>query len=352
MMQNKQQIAILYQANPAPAIDGIIKPLKPGGYSDSGADIAYELIQHPYAVCTPSESPSIVHDLDWVFPDTQEGIGRAIQMGTTTLWLNTVLYAAHPILHFSNLGLHFIGQHPAMVEKFDNKFRTNQYLKNLGLPVAKMQRIALDQEDLDIDFEYPIVVKPIRGRGSQGVRRIDSKAALLAYLAEFKTSGLYGSAVYVEPFLAGKEITITVMPAGTYVIDQQTSIKDAPWCLPPVQRFGHADGIAPYNGTVAVMQNSAVLSEVAQQHPTIEKAMMDCVQAAKLIGIKAPICIDCRADVDGNYFLFDLNLKPNMTGPSRPHRKNQDSLTLMAARAMGWDYIDLLSNMVSLAWPM
>jgi hypothetical protein len=40
-----QNIAILYQAQLPPFKNGIQKPMKPGGYSDSGADIAYELIR-------------------------------------------------------------------------------------------------------------------------------------------------------------------------------------------------------------------------------------------------------------------------------------------------------------------
>ena len=36
-----EPIVVLYQAIQAPVIDGVRKPMKPGGYSDSGADIAY-----------------------------------------------------------------------------------------------------------------------------------------------------------------------------------------------------------------------------------------------------------------------------------------------------------------------
>ena len=35
--------AVLYQKHKPPMIDGIDKPLKSGGYSDSGADISFSL---------------------------------------------------------------------------------------------------------------------------------------------------------------------------------------------------------------------------------------------------------------------------------------------------------------------
>ncbi|KFC18213.1 hypothetical protein [Epilithonimonas lactis] len=40
-----KSVAILYQAQEPPAVDGIKKPMKPGGYSDSGTNIAYSLHQ-------------------------------------------------------------------------------------------------------------------------------------------------------------------------------------------------------------------------------------------------------------------------------------------------------------------
>ena len=48
-----QKTAILYQAKLPPIKDGIQKPMKPGGYSDSGADIAYELAKNGIGIVTP-----------------------------------------------------------------------------------------------------------------------------------------------------------------------------------------------------------------------------------------------------------------------------------------------------------
>ena len=140
------------------------------------------------------------------------------------------------------------------------------------------------------------------------------------------------------------------MPSGNYTIDNQEKIYNEPWCLPAVKRFNHENGIAPYNGVVAVMENSLVLDDNELKSKKIEEAYRQCQKAGKLLNIKAPIRIDCRADENGNYFLFDLNMKPNMTGPSRPNRENQDSLTLLASRKIGWNYIDLLNNMLKQAW--
>lgn len=89
--------AVLYQAKEPPIIDGIRKPMKKGGYSDSGADIAFTLMKSGIDVITPVDNPNELNDLEWVFPDDKSGIQKAIDKGANTFWLNTVLYDGHPI---------------------------------------------------------------------------------------------------------------------------------------------------------------------------------------------------------------------------------------------------------------
>ncbi|SHJ98407.1 ATP-grasp domain-containing protein [Pseudozobellia thermophila] len=345
-------IAILYQAQPSPIKNGIQKPMKPGGYSDSGADIAFELHSRGVKVCTPVDRPHIENDRDWVFPDTEEGIENAIRKGAKILWLNTVLYKGHPIGKFFDRDMELVGQLPHQVDTYDDKWTTNKLLREHGIFIPKTALITQDQgKDYDQqDLNFPVVVKPIRGRGSQGVALVRDKNELDAKLADLFSSGQYGSSVYIEQFLSGQEITLTVMPPGAYYIEGEKQHFEAPWCLPPVKRFNHKDGIAPYNGVVAVVENSALLDDGERRSKEITDACRQCEKAAELLTIKAPIRIDCRADENGRYFLFDLNMKPNMTGPSRPHRKNQDSLSLLAARGMGWNYFDLLQNMLRQRW--
>ncbi len=344
-----KKIAILYQAKCPPIKDGIQKPMKPGGYSDSGADIAYELHKNNIDVITPVTEPNRDNDLDWVFPDTPEGIDLALSKGANVFWLNTVLYKHHAIENIFNSDVTFVGQLPNQVDVYDDKLTTNALLKANGIAIPESILIEKDQ-DYEINLDFPLVVKPLRGRGSQGVFVVNDRNALDDKLSMLFSSEQYGSCVYVENYLMGQEITITVMPAGNYTINDQWQSFSKPWCLPAVKRFNHKDGVAPYNGIVAVIQNSTVIDEQQQQSPHIQDVYRQCVKSAELLHIKAPIRIDCRADAAGRYYLFDLNLKPNMTGPSRPHRADQDSLSSLAARDIGWEYFDLLNNMLEQRW--
>ena len=347
-----RRIALIYQALPPPVIDGLRKDPKPGGYSDSGADIAFCLRQAGFDVVTPQANPDPGAAFDWVFPDTQEGLLAASAAGANLIWANTVLFAGHPIEQF--LSTHWIvGPLPARQQAIDDKFATNAALHAAGLPVARSLLVAkeggsgvtaldaLSPASLEAQgLTFPLVVKPIRGRGSQGVSRVTDLGALTTASAELLEHGLFGDRVIVEQYLAGEELTLTVL----------TGAQGKPLVLPPVRRFNHADGIAPYNGTVAVTVNSAALHPDQCAAPPVRCLVQACADTFLRIGALAPIRIDCRADKGGNYLIFDVNMKPNMTGAGRPGRDDQDSLSAIAARAVGWSYADLLAAMLDGAW--
>ena len=119
-------------------------------------------------------------------------------------------------------------------------------------------------------------------------------------------------------------------------------------------RFNHQDGIAPYSGAVAVMQNSHYLtSSVFNSDPDYIRVSRQCEQVGTLLKLSAPIRIDVRRIADkGSFALFDINMKPNITGPERPGRENQTSLMAMGAQGLGWNYSMLLQYMLQLAKPL
>jgi len=346
-------VAILHQAAPQPVRDGIVKDPKPGGYQDSGADIAFALRQAGVTVVTPEASPDPAGDIGWTFPDTESGITEAVQAGANILWANTVLFCSHPIERWLGC-VRVVGQLPATVEKYDDKAVMNRELLAAGLPVVPhilvttspdrpeaLLLASLDESALArLDFSFPLVVKPIRGRGSAGVTMVDDLHTLRATVEPTIASARFGPVLMIEPYLAGEEVTVTVMPPDP------SGSSPAYRCLPPVRRFNHHDGIAPYNGTVAVVHNSEVLSADEQAASGVRNLLDACRQVAEHIEARAPIRIDCRQDASGSFRIFDVNLKPNMTGPGRPGRDDQLSLTGMAAASIGMDYVDLVMAML------
>ncbi|KAI9035685.1 glutathione synthetase ATP-binding domain-like protein [Aspergillus affinis] len=349
--RNPPTVALLYQAIDSPVINGARKPRKPGGYQDSGADIAYTLRTKGINVITPSSSPQESSHEGWCFPDTEEGIYSAVQQGVNHLWANTILFSSHPLQTSKKLDTHapdlyIVGQPPSLVEKFDDKAYLNGKLRELGGLTLPRSWMVSDSDDLDrlvasID-RYPVVGKPVRGRGSHGVKVCRNPAELKAHVQT-----LLGESplVMLEEFLAGEEATITVMPPSPG--------RPRHWSTLPVVRFNHADGIAPYNGVVAVTANSQVIPEEEMKDPAFGDIMDQCAKVAELIGATAPIRVDIRRfSKDSPFALFDINMKPNMTGPGRPGREDQASLTALSAAALGWDYGTLLKNILQTAQPL
>lgn len=369
-LEGGQPVAVLYQVLPPPVRDGLRKPMKLGGYADSGADIAYVLRQRGVPVLTPRAQPDVNTHLDWVFAEDEEGIAAARAQGARLLWANTVLFQGHPVERAMR-DTWIVGQLPRLTETFDDKWFTNETLRQAGCRVAasllvsatpRAGALALDrlgeQDLIARGLRFPLILKPVRGRGSQGVVRVEDFSGLLQAahgLFAARVDGapevpLYGDTAIVEQFLAGEELTLTVMPPGQYLLQGEWVHQPRHWALPPVRRFNHHSGVAPYNGIVAVVNNSEALEASRQAEPPVQAMIQDCIRAAELVGARAPIRIDCRGDAQGQFQLFDLNMKPNMTGAGRPGREQQDSLTCLAARAIGWSFGDLLLNMLRQAW--
>ncbi|KAK4934551.1 hypothetical protein LTR66_015583 [Elasticomyces elasticus] len=216
----------------------------------------------------------------------------------------------------------------------------NNQLRALGGFTLPNAWEATAGDDLDALIEsipnHPIVGKPVRGRGSHGVKVCYGATELKEHI-----ESLLGESpiVLLEEFLAGEEATITVMPP--------TPDKAQYWSMPPVTRFNHQEGVAPYNGTVAVTANSRVVSEDEMHDATYGSVMRQCEGVASLIRATAPIRIDVRRFRPNSEFaIFDINMKPNMTGPGRPGREDQASLTALAAAGCGWDYQSLLEHIL------
>jgi len=347
-------VAILYQALPPPVIGGARKDPKPGGYSDSGADIGFCLAGAGVRVVTPVPTPDPTTALDWVFPDTAAGIRQALEQGASHLWANTVLFAGHPLEEVM-ASCWVVGQRPADMQAGDDKFTTNTLLRAHGLPLPAsilgalaprpgVQALAtLTPDTLRAHgLGFPMIVKPVRGRGSQGVTLVEDHKAFMTTAAALINSSRFGDDFMVEQFLPGAEMTVTVLPR--YGAAQQ------PLALPPVLRFDQHDGVAPYNGVVAVIHNSRALTPDEHSDPAVADMLDHCITATGLVNARAPVRIDCRADEAGVLRLFDLNMKPNLTGAGRPGRDEQESLSAIAARARGWRYRDLLLAMLAGAW--
>ncbi len=364
-------VALLYQMQPPPIIDGCCKPMKPGGYRDSSLDVAYALRKRGWSLVDAKRGEANLDSS--LFPDTKDGISKACAAGATIIWANTVLYKQHPLRTISCDQIAIVGQDPTTTEHSDNKWNMNRSLRKKGLPVVSSLLIEVRENNLfwhdaplsssvlrKHGINFPCIIKPVRGRGSEGVTRVNDLDMLCSAAINMANQVVstayeiipkYGSFYLVEAYLQGQEITVTVMPPGLYQIGDLKYHKPKHWALRPVTRTEQRNGIIPYNGKVPVTANSQVVNNTESASSRFQEIIDACSHVGELIESRAPIRIDCRANESDQFYLFDVNMKPNITGPGRTGRGNQEGLMAMAARAEGMDYAQFVENILLQAWP-
>lgn len=84
-----------------------------------------------------------------------------------------------------------------------DKAKSNLFLKSHGIPVP--QSVNYDEWK---NLEFPIIAKPISGRGSRNVAFVDSKEKLDAHIL---LSGLNQTDYVLQEYLEGQEFTVTMV---------------------------------------------------------------------------------------------------------------------------------------------
>ncbi|KAI0293801.1 hypothetical protein BC826DRAFT_1014309 [Russula brevipes] len=367
--QDEFRVAVLHQAAATPTIGGVLKPAKQGGYKDSCADLAHALLQEsrerrslPIKLITPTTAPDPSVDADWSFGDHKETILEAIERhGANVLWSNTNVHSTHVLLDVAKQypDILIVGQDPRQIDKYDDKAWASRWLQSQpGLEGSFPKSWVVLRDDvapdpaaaaalLD-DIPLPAIIKPVRGRGSQGVALCRSRAELKRLAHKLWETG---DRVLVEEFCSGEEITVAVLPPGTY--DAPVGVKDKHWALPVVRRFHHADGIMPYIGRVPPATNSRLVPlEEAAADPEYRKVQRLCELVGQSLGTFTTIRLDARRrgqakfGRDAEFALLDINTKPNISGPGRPGRDAQAALIALAAEGLGWSYRDTVRNIL------
>lgn len=350
-------IAVLHQAVTPPSLSGAVKPSNPFGYRDSSADIASALAQAGCDVLTPVRDPRADVDADWTYPDTLEGITQAVSDGAEILWANTSLFDEHPMANFgSRDGLYVVGQPLDVVEKFEDKNVCQAAISAIGVPVPVQALVNLENGPAKGQVEravstkgltFPVIVKPVRGRGSAGVKVVDSVAEAAEHIQSL-VGPKFGSKFLIEEYLSGRELAVTVMPPGTYETADGVRSEATHWPLPAIERSGHHGGVMPFSGVVPIQSNSKPAGDDDQ----LREFGRHAVRVAQLLKATAPIRIDCRADANGVIKAIDINMKPSMTGPGRPGREQMINLSAMSGREIGWNYTEMMAAIAVNAAPI
>ncbi|MBU4681888.1 D-alanine--D-alanine ligase [Cedecea davisae] len=210
-----------------------------------------------------------------------------------------------------------------------DKLRSKLLWQGAGLPVAPW--VYLNRRDLEAGMAgaleerisalgMPVIVKPSREGSSVGMSKVDSVDALPAALA---LAFEHDEDVLIEKWLSGPEYTVAILgdeilpsiriqPAGTFYDYEAKYLSDE------TQYFCPA-GL------------------IEQREQELQALVL---QAWQSLGCSGWGRVDVMQDIDGQFYLLEVNTSPGMTS---------HSLVPMAARQAGMSFSQLVVRILELA---
>ncbi|MBS7663807.1 D-alanine--D-alanine ligase [Pseudomonas lalucatii] len=196
-----------------------------------------------------------------------------------------------------------------------DKLRTKQVWQSLGLPTPRHAVLASadDCRAAAAELGFPLIVKPAHEGSSIGMAKV---ADLDALVAAWQAAGQYDSQVLVEQWISGPEFTVAVLRGQV---------------LPPIA-LGTPHSFYDYDAKYLASDTQYRIPcglDAAKEDEL--KALS--VRACEAVGTQGWARVDVMQDVDGRFWLLEVNTVPGMT---------DHSLVPMAAQAAGLDFQQLV----------
>ena len=201
-----------------------------------------------------------------------------------------------------------------------DKLRTKQVWTSVGLPTPRHATLASveDCQAAAAALGFPLIVKPAHEGSSIGMARVETVEQLLE---AWQAARHYDSQVLVEQWISGPEFTVAML-AGEI--------------LPPI-RLGTTHAFYDYDAKY--LANDTRYQVPCGLEEAREAELRQLVaRACEAVGVRGWARADVMQDVDGQFWLLELNTVPGMT---------DHSLVPMAARAAGMDFRQLVMTVLA-----
>ena len=201
-----------------------------------------------------------------------------------------------------------------------DKLRTKQVWHSLGIPTPRHAVLATEADCICAakELSFPLIVKPAHEGSSIGMAKVNNVDELISAWTE---ASKYDSQVLVEQWITGPEFTIATLR------DQ---------VLPPIA-LGTPHTFYDYDAKYVA--NDTQYRVPCGLDEAKEKELMDLTaKACEAIGIAGWGRLDVMQDVDGQFWLLEVNTAPGMT---------DHSLVPMAAKAAGLDFQQLVLSILA-----
>jgi len=201
-----------------------------------------------------------------------------------------------------------------------DKLRTKQVWHSLGIPTPRHAVLSCEADCISAakELSFPLIVKPAHEGSSIGMAKVNSADELIVAWTD---ASKYDSQVLVEQWIHGPEFTIATLR------DQ---------VLPPIA-LGTPHTFYDYDAKY-VSEDTQYRIPCGLDSDKEQELMELTAKACEAIGIAGWGRLDVMQDVDGQFWLLEVNTAPGMT---------DHSLVPMAAKAAGLDFQQLVLSILA-----
>ena len=243
--------------------------------------------------------------------------------------------AAHLPSILEMLGIEYIGSSPLAAALADNKFFTKLIAGQLQINVPKGNLVSHLSAIEKKDFQFPLIVKPVSGLCSIGIRKVSSVEELRMHASFLLET--YDSPVLVEEYIEGRDVTVPILRTSSGWKALPPIERDTAWIETPESPVPEGFNIRLHSKSLMVEGNRR------QANLAPEAIKYLCEQTVRLVNaldLKNFARIDYRVTDDGKAYLLEINHKPDLT----PY-----GIFGFAAERAGIGYNDLIQEILACA---
>lgn len=286
-------------------------------------------------------------------PDDMAMIDTLRQQSIQFAWLNTGgVQGENSVCHaaaiLEMLGIPYVGHNPLHAAILDEKDIFKRHMQAVGIRTSPFLTWLPDNAGtLSLrlartfgDYEGPFVVKPVSGRASLHVHRVERKQEIPALAEEIHAVTRKG--VLIEKYLSGREFCVAVC-GGLTRRQGRFHCSARPFAFSTLERH-----FQPGETIFTSMDKKAISDDRASLLPSSESKLrfelMDLArQIYRELDLKSIVRIDVRADAAGRLHVLEANPKPDLKRPT----EGRTSLVSMGLKEHGMNYPDLIYGLLA-----
>jgi D-alanine-D-alanine ligase len=184
-----------------------------------------------------------------------------------------------------------------------DKVCAKKMFRESGLPViedlviSRKSNDSADYQDIEVPFDYPVIVKPAREGSSVGIGLVKSKNDLAEAV---KNAAGYAGDILIERFVAGREINVAIMDEKALGAVE----------VIPAEEFYTYKAKYQSGGTTQYLSPAPLSPEETQ---TVFDLSLKAHQA---LGCSGASRVESILAEDGRFYLLEVNTIPGMTDSS------------------------------------